>query len=201
MALPAVALLAGATVASGRTAAAWLFAGALVFSFVWQRELMFQMTPFQASREIYGVSPFPEAIRVAAYIKDHTAGDARVAILGSEPEIYFYANRKSATGYIYMYPLMESQPHALAMQKELIHEVEEQRPEYVVFVRVEESWTADLDEPAPVLDWWKQYRARNYDLVGTADIVSEDRTEYRWDAAAPGYRIEGDDYLQVYRRR
>jgi hypothetical protein len=201
MALPAAALLAGATVANGRTAAAWLFAGALAFSFVWQRQPLFRMTPVQLSRDLYGTSPFPEAIRVAAYIKDHTAGGARIAVLGSEPEICFYARRRSATAYLYMYPLTESQPYAPEMQREMIREVEAQRPEYVVFAHVQGSWLADLDGPSPPLDWWTQYRDGNYDLVGIADIVSEERTEYRWDADAPGYRTQGDDYLQVYRRR
>jgi hypothetical protein len=50
-------------------------------------------------------------------------------------------------GYIYTYPPGESQPYALAMQGELIREVEGNRPEYVVFVHVPESpsW--------PLLDW------------------------------------------------
>jgi len=201
MVLPAVALLAGATVASGRTAAAWLFAAALVFSFVWQRQLMFRMTPVQVSRELYGSEPFPEAIRVAAYIKDHSQKDAQIAVLGSEPEICFYAHRHSATAYLYMYPLTESQPYAAAMEKEMIGEVERSRAEYVVFVHVEDSWLTDMDEPEPALDWWKEYGPRHYDLVGAADMISEDRTEYRWDADAAGYQIQGDRYLRVYRRR
>ena len=201
MVLPAVALLAGATVASGRTALAWLFAGGLALSFVCQRELMFRMTPFQVSRKLYVQRPFPEAIQVGAYIKDHTAEDARVLVLGSEPEIYFYAHRHSATGYIYMYPLTESQPYALTMQDEMIREVEAQRPEYVVFVHVRSSWLTDLEGAAPVLGWWKQHCARNYSLVGIVDMVSEDRTEYRWDAAVMGYWTRSDAYLQVYRRR
>jgi hypothetical protein len=200
MVLPAAALLAGAVAANGRTAAAWLFAGALAFSFIWQKEPMFRMTPVQVSRDLYGTSPFPEAIRVAAYIRDHTASGAQIAVLGSEPEIYFYARRRSATAYLYMYPLTEEQPYAPTMQQEMIREVEEQRPEYAVFVHAEGSWLTDFDEPEPVLDWWAEYR-RNYDLVGVADIVSEERTEYRWGAEAPGYTPQGDDYLLVYRRR
>ena len=162
---------------------------------------MFRMTPVQLSRELYGTSPFPEAIRVAAYIRDHTATGEQIAVLGSEPEICFYARRRSATAYLYMYPLTESQPYARTMQQEMSREVAGERPEYVVFVHVEGSWLADLDDSPPPLDWWARYRDANYDLVGVADIVSEERTEYRWDAEAQGYRTQGDDYLQVYRRR
>ena len=70
-----------------------------------------------------------------------------------------------------------------------------------MFVHVEDSWLTDMDEPEPALDWWKEYGPRHYDLVGAADMISEDRTEYRWDADAAGYQIQGDRYLRVYRRR
>ena len=54
--------------------------------------------------------------------------------LGSEPEIYFYADRKAATGYIYTYALMEPQRFASQMQAEMIKEVESAHPRYLVFV-------------------------------------------------------------------
>src|SRR3989442_1371481 len=102
------------------------------------------MNALQVCRALYGRNPFPEAMRVAEYISDHSTKDSRVVVLGSEPEIYFYAARRSATGYIYAYPLMELQPFALEMQKEFIRDSEAARPEYVVFVGVSDSW---LREP------------------------------------------------------
>ena len=58
----------------------------------------------------------------------------RIAVLGSEPEVLFYADRPSATGYIYMYSLTERQPLAAGMQQELIQDVTATRPLYVVLV-------------------------------------------------------------------
>jgi hypothetical protein len=63
-----------------------------------------------------------------------------VAVLGSEPEIYFYAQRHSATGYIYTYALTEEQAYASTMQREFIREVESAVPEFVVYVLIEPSW-------------------------------------------------------------
>ena len=48
-----------------------------------------------------------KAGKSAVILREHSAPDARIAILGSEPEILFYARRHSATGYIYMYDLLE----------------------------------------------------------------------------------------------
>jgi len=201
MTLPAAALLAGAAAGGRRNAAAWLFAAALIFSFWRQHDWMFRLQPQQVSRMLYDTNPFPEAARIADYIRGRTAPGELIAILGSEPEICFYAHRHSATPYIYMYPLTEDQPYAPWMQSEMIRDIESQQPRYLVFVHVESSWLTDLNEPHPVLDWWNRYRDEHYELAGAADILPEDRTEYRWDEAARGYQFQSDDYVQVFQRR
>jgi len=38
-------------------------------------------------------------------LRAHTAPTERIAVIGSEPQIYFFAQRHAATGYIYMYAL------------------------------------------------------------------------------------------------
>lgn len=76
------------------------------------------------ARAIYGRNPFQESVEVARYIRERTRPDERVAVTGSERQIYFYSGRRSATGYIYTYPLMELQPYATATQRQMIHEVE-----------------------------------------------------------------------------
>jgi len=207
LALPAVCLLAGAGVEflAKMTRPAFpycVLAAALAWSLYAQRDFFFHMTPVQSSRELYGMSPFPEAVEVAGYIRGHSARDARIAVLGSEPEIYFYARRRSATGYIYAYPLMEAQPFALRMQNEMIGEIETARPDYVVMVNVATTWMRDDDSPGRLFDWWDSYRGR-YQRVGVADMISEERTEYRWDAAAApeAYTPKAEDYLAVYKRR
>jgi hypothetical protein len=93
-----------------------------------------------ASRMIYPESPFSESVRVAQYIREHSAPTDTIAVLGSEPQIYFYSQRHSATGYIYTYSLMEPQKYAHQMQLEMIHEIELARPKYLVFVGMTDSW-------------------------------------------------------------
>jgi hypothetical protein len=196
--LPAVALLAGAAVR--HRAMYWVFSAALVLSLGLQREFLFELSPLEACRQLYGRNPFPEAIQVADYIQKHSEKDARVAILGSEPEIYFYAHRHSATSYIYMYGLMEAQPYALAMQNEMIGEVEAAAPQYVVQVSGNASWLQDKQSPTRVFEWWYGYGARHYRLVGIADIISKERTEYRWADAAQTYQPRSSYFLAVYQR-
>jgi 4-amino-4-deoxy-L-arabinose transferase-like glycosyltransferase len=161
--LPAVALLAGA--AASQRWARWALAGAIALSLFTERQFFFTKTPTQAARELWGDNPFPEAIPAAEYLRAHTAPETPIAILGSEPEIYFYARRHSATGYIYMYGLMEPQPYALSMQEELIHDLETRRPEYIVDVDVSTSWLMRENSATRILDWWEAYRPPHYALA------------------------------------
>jgi hypothetical protein len=197
--LPAVALLAGSCV-RGRVSAC-LFSAALVLSLATQREFLFRLGPAEASRELYGLDPFPEAIPVAAYLRSHTAPSARIAVLGSEPEIYFYARRHSATSYLYIEPLVEPQPFALTMQNDMVGELERAAPEYVVRFPIEETLSLGPQSPTRLFDWWAVYGPRHYRLVGIADILPDGRTEYRWDAAAETYQPRSLYHLAVYQRR
>ena len=198
--LPAVALLAGATVRGRRSAG--LLVLALGLSLFLQNKFLFRMTPVQICRELYGVAPFPEAMRVADYIRANTRSTDRVAVLGSEPEIYFYSHRHSATTYIYTYGLMEAQPFALKMQNEMIREIDTAKPEYIVREVAEEAWLRTPDSPARIFDWWVSYGPQHYQLVGVTETVSEDHTEYRWGAADAGaYVPQSECVLTVYRRK
>ncbi len=83
----------------------------------------FFMPKFKLAREIYGFDPLPEAGGGGEHSSDENSPpSARVAVLGSEPEIYFLSHRHSATGYIYIYALTEAQPFAVKMRHEMIAE-------------------------------------------------------------------------------
>ena len=197
--LPAIALLAGSTV-RGR-GSAWLFAVVLLYSLLVQRDFLFRMSPTEVSRELYGQDPFPEAIPIAAYIRRHTSENQRIAVLGSEPEIYFYSHRHSATPYLYIEPMVEQQPFALQMQNDMVHDLEQAQPEYMVRFPAEETLSLGPDSPTRLRDWWADYGPSHYRLVAVADVLADGRTEYRWDDAAESYRPQSLYYLAVYKKR
>jgi hypothetical protein len=127
-------------------------------------------TPRRAYWEIYKTSIFAESEKLGEFIKTHTPPKARIAVVGSEPEIYFHADRHSATGYIYTYPLVEMQPYAKKMQEEMIGEIERTRPEYVVYVHDKLSWLGHRGSPTTIFDWWDKYWAANLEVVNTVKI-------------------------------
>ncbi|MFQ5828420.1 MAG: ArnT family glycosyltransferase [Candidatus Methylomirabilia bacterium] len=213
--LPAVALLAGATVTCGARmlagmrlpAAAWRGVPAIAliaacgYAVYQDRTSFFTLSPRDASRERHSVNPFPESEAIARYIKSHSDPTHQIAVVGSEPQIYFLSDRRSATGYIYVYGLMEPQPYALRMHQEMIREIESARPEFIVYVNVAFSWLRLPDSPNLIFDWTGQYLERLYRRVGVIDILSPQHTEYRWDDEAIGYAVRSPSYLMVFRRK
>ena len=197
--LPAAALLAGSCV-RGRISAV-IFAAAIVMSLAAQRDVLFRMSQVEVSRELYGQEPFPEAVPVAAYIRQRTRPDDLIAVLASEPEIYFYAHRHSATSYLYVEPLVEPQPFAIHMQDDMIGELERNAPAYVVRFPIVETLLLGVESPPHIYDWWAGYGPKHYELVGIADILEDGSTVYRWDGAAQTYQPHSLYHLAVYRRR
>lgn len=189
---------------SGNSVGGWAVVAAVVLTLLgalWgQRDYLVSMTPMQMARASYGLNPFPESLAVADYISRNSVPADRVAVIGSEPQIYFYAQRRSATGYIYMYPLMEPQPYALSMQKQMISEVESHAPRFVVMVGVQSSWLIRATSERTVLQWAQQYIAEHYEQVGVVDITPWG-TRFVWDAAAASYAPQSGVWMKVYRRR
>jgi hypothetical protein len=213
--LPAAALLAGCAVSGARRLwsqraknsrlgdwPVWCYALMVATTIMAKSDIWFVKTPVQIARTMYGADPLPESEIIARYIHDNSGPDARVAVLGSEPEIYFLARRHSATGYIYTYGLMEEQPFARQMQDEMIREIGTNPPEFIVFADNLLSWARKPDSDPKIFNWWDSYQT-NYTLVGMADIISPTQTVYalgaKW-VARYGKDIHGSG-LEVYQRK
>jgi hypothetical protein len=212
--LPALALLAACGVAAadcwwrGKTGnprlarAPVIFYGLLLAAVVFNnRGVWFVQSPMSASRAIYTAESFPEAQAVADYIRAHSSPDARVAVLGSEPEIYFLAHRRSATGYIYTYELTEAQPFARQMTRQMIQEIETNAPEFVVFVDNPMSWNGPPGgDSTDFKTWWAAYRT-NYDLIGLSQMIPPTETRWLWGTAALAQGHNAQTTLVLYRRK
>jgi hypothetical protein len=164
--------------------------------------IFFFLTPTQACREVYGTNPFPESVEIGRYLAAHSAPGARIVVLGSEPQIYFYSHRRSATGYICIYPLMEPQPHAVEMQKEMIQEIEKANPDFVVFVHVPNSWLQYSDSNPLIFDWFGKYQREHLSLAGLVEMAPASPTEYRWfDQPQTKMQTTAELWLAVFKCR
>ncbi len=212
MILPAVSLLtalsfrfihehAGSFIRTSRFAPAVLIltltAGASLFQ---MQDYLFKMSPMAAIRLTHSLNPFPESLPIAAYIKENSAPTDKIAIIGSEPQIYFYAQRRGATGFIYMYPLMENHKFALVMQEQMIREIETAKPRYLVFVHIPTSWLGKESSYDLVFRWFNAYAAEHYIQRGLVEIRDYSTTFYHWGKEAATYKPLSPLWVSIHER-
>jgi hypothetical protein len=169
---------------------------------IWhQSEYFFKADPAALSRKYWGANPFPESIEIAKFIENNSSVDDKIAVMGSEPQIYFYSKRHSATGYIYTYSLMETHDYSLAMQQEMKAEIENSNPKFIVFVRVNTSWLASLKSEEFIINWLNRYLRENYNLVGVADIMPPHNTVYKWYKDISSYYPRSKANILVFQKK
>ena len=210
--LPAASLIAGAAVSAlGRLAdrrrpaiatavRVALPVLAVLVSLVRERAYLFTLSPSAVARATYGLNPFPEAVGIARQLRERTQPGDRVAVIGSEPQIYFYAGRHAATSYIYMYPLMETHPFARRMQEDMIAQLERERPRFLVLVNVDTSWSRRPESSLAVMEWAERVTATDYHVVGLTEILPDGTSVEHWDAAAQDVTPRSRTYVLVFER-
>ncbi len=160
----------------------------LLTPFITQKNVFFKMSSFEIMRHTYGLNPFSESIKLSAYIKKNTNIDDVIAILGSEPQIYYYSKRKSATKFIYMYPLTDKNRYGQVMQAEMIKELENSQPKYILFVNMNESWGWHKKSSGPLEPWSLDYLEKKYKICGAVSISSGKKPIYYFnDQAVENY--------------
>jgi hypothetical protein len=209
--LPAISLLSGIAVSRATamlrdgsvsflaTVPIILFAIALIVSTAHDSEFFFAKDLDSACHRLYGTNPFPEARRVSEFIRSRAEANDEIAVIGSEPEIYFYSRLRSATGFVYMYPLMEHQPFAITMQQEMEREVETANPRFVVFVSEAASWLRREDSESGIFDWSAKFERDHYKLIGVVDLMGDD-TEFHFDDDARSYQPRSPSKMLIYQR-
>ena len=210
--LPAVALLIGLAIdqlcelaAPRRIIGAQvlplcLLAAGLGLPLLQKGQIFFRASPVEVCRIIYGANPFPESVRIAQYLREHTDPRDTIAVVGSEPQIYFYSHRHSATGYIYTYGLVERQPYARRMQQEMIAEISQAAPKYIAFVAIEASWLKSSGSENTILSWFNDYARQNYTLTGLVNLVSPTQTDYYFDQVPNSPPPGSAKWIVIYQR-
>jgi 4-amino-4-deoxy-L-arabinose transferase-like glycosyltransferase len=209
MLLPALCLLAGQAVSAAMRWSNARIAGGL-FLLMWLlallhfSEVFFVLSPEQVCKRIYHINPFSECLTIGRHLGEHSARDARIAILGSEPEILFYAHRHSATGYIYMYDLVAGPtPYAQEMQQEMMTQIKEARPEYLVFVKVAASWDLRPDfgrmAGTAMMRWLPQFVKDNYEPAGL--VIVRPQSEFYWEKEEVNRPPSQEPFIGIFKRK
>jgi hypothetical protein len=107
----------------------------------WPIGHQFSLNSWSLYRWTYGPgNPFFESPTVADRVAALTNPNDLVFVAGSEPQILYYAKRKSPTRFVIMYPLMLATPFAERYQREVIQSLKDHPPELIVLSNSPFSW-------------------------------------------------------------
>ena len=184
--LPPLVLAAGAICALGvrcvtgtpsraRAVAAALGAAVLVLPVVDRIQLP-GLPVEKRSFELYSTyskdPPFIAAAEIGEYLRETTAPQDRILVVGSEPEILFHARRRSATRFTIFYPFTGNFAGADAMVEEFFREIRQHPPRKVVLAREgvffitgresPEQWGRIQSRIARFLSSMKAFLSENY---------------------------------------
>jgi hypothetical protein len=99
-----------------------------------------------------------------------------------------------------MYPLMEDQPDALRMQKEMAAEIEAANPRYLVFVSVRFSWLRQQGSQMWIISEWLNKYRQNYEVVGKVELLATG-AQYQWGTEAASVPPTSPNFILICRRK
>jgi len=177
--LPSLAIAAAAGVQGLHRAPAWqrvpvalraAALGLIVFAApVLRAAETWRLEPGQAMERIYPGNPFEAMPEIAEEVAALTDPDDTVFVYGADPEILFTAQRRSASRYIYLFPLFGRYADARERQSSVIEEVRSARP--AVIVAIPNGLFFGPDTQHDLTRWLDGYIAANY--REHAHVVSE----------------------------
>lgn len=158
------------------------------------KDYYFKDKPAVTLKKVYGNNPFQESYVMGEKIRKMSRPGDSILVLGSEPQILFYAKLPSISEHMHYYQLVDGGPQNDSLQQALINRGEISKPRFVVFSRVGYSWLNKSPE-SPLFTWLNIFLQENYKLKGIANPRPQALAEYFWDEAATGDKIKEESLL------
>jgi hypothetical protein len=158
---------------------------------------VFKLSPEAGSKRMYWNEPFVEVRRIGTYIKAHSLPHDRILNFGAEPEVMFYAQRKSASGFLYAYPLIENQKYADQLRQQWFSEIENSQPAYLLFSYNGSTWIVDSTS-RQCFEWFDNFK-KDYVRCAVVNINPKGNSEYYYGKDCDTIKTNGISYLELYK--
>lgn len=144
------------------------------------KKYYFNTNSTQLLRQVYGLNPFPESKVIADKLNTMMKPEDKLAVFGTEIQMYFYTNKISpsrfaGSGALLEFPIKKAEE----WQKEFMSDVEKANPRFLVFFSHPISWLAHPNVNNLIFPWFDKFSAEKYNLIGYADMY-DNMTNYVW---------------------
>lgn len=152
-------------------------------------------------REMFGGNPFVEDQLMARIIEAEIQPNQTVAVMGSEPQIYVYLNRKAPSRHFYTAFLSRNHRYTQSWHEEALEGLKAQKPDYVVFNILSMSWMLRPDSNQGFYQNSYSWVMENYTPIAYADYVDYYNPTIVTDAAASTYKPQSGGYVMLLKKK
>ena len=117
------------------------------------------MLRFEDELPTFGMAP-----EVGEYLRERTEPGEPVLVIGSEPQIYFYAQRPSSTRMVISYPMIAPYTFSNRLRDAYFAGLAVNQPRYLVMVNVVQSHSEFHQLVGPHIAKVQQLLSANYEL-------------------------------------
>lgn len=127
--------------------------------------------PDKKALKLYGgENTFSISWSVGQFLKAHSSLTDRLFVFGSEPQLYYYASRVSASRYMFVYPLMTNLPDAESRQRCVLDEIRSCPPIFIVTVFIPGTFSRHEDSPSLIYENLYDILMHSYEVVGLVPL-------------------------------
>ncbi len=141
----------------------------------------------------YGGNPFNEAFQIGKFLKKRMSPSDKLAMIGSEPQLFIYTGANSVTRHAYFSYLMQDSmtTDVMRFQEEYRKDIETGKPKYIVFFNHDISILANPNANFTMInELLTVYIPKHYRIVGVVDLVGTGQPRYVLDEQqAPLYQF------------
>ncbi|MEY4935587.1 MAG: hypothetical protein RIS64_1946 [Bacteroidota bacterium] len=164
---------------------------------------LFSWTPHKILLDMYDGDSFTEIRMIGETLSKRTKPNDKIGMLGAEPQIFFYANRVAASGFLYHYPLIEHQKYATTMSEQFVKEIEATRPEIFIYsYQINDITHNQLT--CNYLNNWKKIFCKDYEVIGKVykDLSKHfSLADLRWKHLSQDISSDSSVVIEIFKRK
>ena len=142
--------------------------------------------------KLFSGNPFEPIRKLSRYARDQMKPDETLMMFGSEPQVYLYAEQPAPTRHVFMAMLSEDHEKTPAYAEEVMVDLREKKPTYVLFNVFPYSWGITKNSNRELYTDSYLYVKNQYSPVATYDM-----NQHRYLYASDGATIDVNQPNQV----
>jgi 4-amino-4-deoxy-L-arabinose transferase-like glycosyltransferase len=156
--------------------------------------------PIAVTLQVIGPQAFEASPLIADHLREQTRPDDSIWLFGNEPQILFLAQRRNASPFAIMYPLIFPYPRRHEFQERSWAAVQAANPAYIVVSR-ERAIMPRPDDMDPFIEQRLEQVKPRYALEGCLALMENDQLLLHTDLDKSSQPCPGRTIIELWRRK